>query len=239
MIWNCHVGKKRKLETKSSEAGLTLIESLVAISVIGITAASIGPVVLISTATRVQSQRAEQALQVAEGEIDRVRQIVEQGFIDDGAGGSREYDATDLVIASTPAAIATSVDAAAPNAVGANFDASNYRLAREIDVNDDGTPDFAVQSYRLGDTERAVSGRPVVFEMGVRVYEYDAVDVNSANLENPPDGPARLGTAAGLGERDEKPLAILYTEIVKSDERQSLCEFFEYQGSAPTSLDCS
>ncbi|MDV3352885.1 hypothetical protein QGP82_29695 [Leptothoe sp. LEGE 181152] len=235
MIWNYQFGNKRKLEQQASDVGLTLIESLVAISVIGITAASIGPVILISAATRIQSQQAEQALQVAQSEIDRVRQIVEQGFVDDGPGGSREYNAADLSIASTPMAIATAFDAAAPTNVNPDFDPGNYRIAREIDVDGNGEPDFAVQAYRLGARELANGGRPIAFPMGVRVYAHDAVADGGASETTP----ARLGTAAGFGERDEKPLAVLYTEIVKSDERQSLCDYFTYQGTPPAALDCS
>ncbi|MEA5466005.1 prepilin-type N-terminal cleavage/methylation domain-containing protein [Leptothoe sp. PORK10 BA2] len=235
MTWNYPFGKKRRLRGKSSNAGLTLIESLVAVAVIGITAASVGPVILVSTATRIQSQRAEQALQIAQGEVDRVRQIVEQGFVAD-AGGSREYTAADLSIASTPTGITKSVDAAAPTGPpAAAFNPTDYQVARQIDIDGDGTFDFAVQAYRLGDAEFSDGTRPVAFPMGVRVYEHDAVNGGGTLATTP----ARLGTAAGLGERDEKPLAVLYTEIVKSDERQSLCDYFEYQGSTSSTLDCS
>lgn len=237
MIWNCHFHKQRKLIKTSSNAGLTLLESLVAISVIGITVASIGPVILISAASRVQSQRAEQALQLAQGEIDRVRQIVDQGTVQRTAGATPvEYAAADLLIASTPTAITRSVDALAPTAAAVDFDAANYQVARQIDINNDGTFDFAVQAYRLGDTERSVAGRPVAFEMGVRVYQNDAVTGGGTlGTES-----ARLGPSGGIGDRDRRPLAVLYTEIVKSDERESLCEYFTYQtGSTPVALDCS
>ena len=62
-----------------NNSGLTLIECLVAIAVIGLTAAVMAPVMVFSMATRVQSQRAEQALQIAQGEIDQIRLMAERG----------------------------------------------------------------------------------------------------------------------------------------------------------------
>ena len=112
-----------------------------------------------------------------------------------------------------------------------------------MDVNSDGDADFAIQSFRFGETERSIVSTPGTtpiptnFLMGVRVYEVDAVD--GAALDTTA---ARLNTTAGEGERNEKPLAVLYTEINRSDERQSLCEYFEYRGSTTSSistLDCS
>ncbi|MEM8611465.1 MAG: prepilin-type N-terminal cleavage/methylation domain-containing protein [Cyanobacteria bacterium P01_H01_bin.105] len=230
MKFNRHIGEKIRYRLSNSTSGLTLIESLVAIAVIGITAASIGPVIAISAATRIQSQRAEQALRVAKGEVSRVRQVVEQ---------TNTYTAADLGIASTPVAIADVTAALPPTAANAAFNPANYRIAQIINL-DGGDPEFAVQSFRLGASENNdASGRPVTFQLGVRVYEIDAVTDNAAGLGTTA---ARLGTTAGEAQRKEQPLAVFYTEIIKGDERQSLCEYFEYQGSTTSAiptLDCS
>ena len=65
--------------SKSSVAGFTLIESLVAIIIISITVVAISPPIFWATGTRVQNRRAEQALSIAQGTIDRVRAKVERG----------------------------------------------------------------------------------------------------------------------------------------------------------------
>jgi type II secretory pathway pseudopilin PulG len=70
---------KSNLNPSKTESGLTLIEGLIAIMVISITVIAITPPILWATATRVQNRRAEQALQIAQGEIDRVRTLVERG----------------------------------------------------------------------------------------------------------------------------------------------------------------
>lgn len=238
MKWNRHILRKVWLPSDDSISGLTLIESLVAIAIIGITAASVGPVIVISAATRIQSQRAEQALQIAQGEIDRVRQILEQRIVDDGVGGTAEYSTADLRIASTPTTVTTTpANALGPTAVAGAFNGADYRTARSVDVDGDTVADFAVQAFRFGETERSVGGQPIAFQMGVRVYEIDAIDGTALSTTA-----ARLGTTAGEAERKEKPLAVLYTEVTKSDERQSLCEYFEFKGSTTAAigtLDCS
>ncbi|MEM9817765.1 MAG: prepilin-type N-terminal cleavage/methylation domain-containing protein, partial [Cyanobacteria bacterium P01_D01_bin.6] len=66
----------------SDESGLTLIECVMAIVVVGLMGAAIAPMMVASVATRVQSQKAEQALELAQGEIDRVRIQFEQNNLD-------------------------------------------------------------------------------------------------------------------------------------------------------------
>ncbi|HEY9816414.1 MAG TPA: hypothetical protein V6D20_11525, partial [Candidatus Obscuribacterales bacterium] len=64
---------------RPSESGLTIIESLVAIIMIGIVGAMITPPIVIAVATRLQNQRSQQAYQIAQGELDRVRGLVNNG----------------------------------------------------------------------------------------------------------------------------------------------------------------
>lgn len=56
-----------------SDRGLTLIEVLLAIVMVGVILAAIAPVLALSVATRVQSRKVEQATALAQQEIDRVR----------------------------------------------------------------------------------------------------------------------------------------------------------------------
>ncbi len=67
---------KRKQQPKkspSSQSGFTIIESLVAIVVAGILLAAIAPVIVLSTATRIQSRRIELATRTAKSYIDGVK----------------------------------------------------------------------------------------------------------------------------------------------------------------------
>jgi prepilin-type N-terminal cleavage/methylation domain-containing protein len=59
--------------SKSKQEGFTIIESLVAIVIVSILLAAIGPVIVLSVANRVQARRIETASQAARSYIDGVR----------------------------------------------------------------------------------------------------------------------------------------------------------------------
>lgn len=67
-------------KSPSSDQGLTLIEGLVAILIISAVTTAITPMMFLSVATRVQNRRAEQAVQLAHGQIDQVRVLIDQGL---------------------------------------------------------------------------------------------------------------------------------------------------------------
>ncbi|MEH2274182.1 MAG: hormogonium polysaccharide secretion pseudopilin HpsB [Nostoc sp.] len=67
---------KRKLQQEicpSGESGFTIIESLVALLVVAILLTAIAPVIVLATATRVQSRRVELSTQAAKTFIDSIR----------------------------------------------------------------------------------------------------------------------------------------------------------------------
>ncbi|NEP19267.1 MAG: hypothetical protein F6J97_20620 [Leptolyngbya sp. SIO4C1] len=189
-----------------------------AIAVIAITTAVIAPVMLVSVATRVQSQRAEQALQVAQGEIDRVRLVVER---------NATYGDPELGIASVPSTTTTELTQVSfPTAVQASYDLAQPRVSKGIDIDSDGTNDFAVQTFRM-EGEPDTAGRPVSFDLGVRVYPYAAVESGRANTIEP----VRIGlSSSNVNDNIEGPLVVLYTKITKSDESNSLCEYIDELG---------
>jgi prepilin-type N-terminal cleavage/methylation domain-containing protein len=60
-------------KTKFSQSGYTLIESLVALVVVGILITSVAPMLALTTASRVQARRVDQATQALRAYIDGVR----------------------------------------------------------------------------------------------------------------------------------------------------------------------
>ncbi|MEM7554896.1 MAG: hormogonium polysaccharide secretion pseudopilin HpsB [Cyanobacteria bacterium P01_A01_bin.84] len=64
---------KTNSENDSGESGFTIIESLIAIVVVAILMTAIAPVIVFSTATRVQARRVEMATQAARSFIDALR----------------------------------------------------------------------------------------------------------------------------------------------------------------------
>lgn len=233
--------KNKPNNPHSSEAGLTLIECLVAIAVIAITTASIGPMMVFSVATRVQNQKVEQALQLAQAEIDKVRLTVEQG----GDYGQRLrnlslYAANPAI--SVAANVPVPIEFLASTASVATDSSVAIRQARMVDIDGDGAPDFAIQLFRTTGREVApITGSvstPVVFQIGVRVYDARAAgrQVTTPGLEREEAG---LAFTSGEGERGRRPLAVLYSQIAQGDRNGALCEYFRFAGSAPTGLVCN
>ena len=209
--------KTSPIPTTANEQGLTLIECLVAIIMVALVASAIAPALVISVASRVQSQKAEQALKLAQTEIDRVRVSVER----------REATADDLPLPVEGVADRDIVAVDGPN-YGA-FAAAGARptvtQTRQVDVTGNGENDFAVQIFRSpGGPD--VGGIPIAFAMGVRVYDLDAVD--SGRTGSLLTEPASLGIVSTAGERRERPLAALYTTISVGDTSESLCDYITY-----------
>ncbi|MEO0537989.1 MAG: type II secretion system protein [Cyanobacteria bacterium P01_A01_bin.123] len=221
-----------------TEQGLTLIECLVALVVIALTVGSVTPALVISVATRVQSQKAEQAIEVAQAEIDAVRITLERGNYD-AASVPQSVAALDDTTYSTTT---NSVQGYVGPAYGVLNDASTpYNAlptdqARAVDVDGDGTSDFGVQVFRTPGQDDS-DGNPIAFSMGVRVYDVRAINAQSTG--NLVIDEARIGATGTEGQRGERPLATVYTVLAKGDVEESYCRYIEFLGSTPsTALNC-
>ncbi|MGJ3254647.1 MAG: type IV pilus modification PilV family protein [Elainellaceae cyanobacterium] len=221
----------------SSEAGLTLLECIVSIVVVAITGALITPPLFLATATRLQNQRSDQALQIAQGEVDHIRTLTEQ---------SRHYPTA--LPAVGPANTASVQAYALPDAIASQLKSVNTGCADlydgaqippttllPIDVDGDCESDFLMQFFRtpgVTSTRETTSGtnRPTAFKVGVRVYARNAGD-NLGNLYRDPDTggvvPASLKFTSGEGNQRERPLAVQYTQVTWGDTEFSLCQYHD------------
>lgn len=219
--WPLTLIRRHRLST--SEAGLTLIECVMAIVVLGIVGASIAPMLVISVATRINSQKSEQALQLAQSEVDRIRVLVERG----------EGNADVLPPDTGAATAATAV--AAPDTLEATLaDVDAVTDARQVDLDGDGEADFALQAYT---TKQLVNGDgvPQAFDLGVRVYDIRAFDAGQALSTEE----ASLGLTNNSGDRRRQPLAVLNTTVAYSESGQSFCNYIEFADStAEKPLGC-
>lgn len=196
-----------------------------AIAVVGVTTAVIAPVMVFAIATRVQSQKAEQALQVAQGEVESIRLLVERG-------GDYSSELADYPITSAASVSGTG----APTSAAANLDSTTTNVAKFVNIDDDADNEFAVQVFRTAGL--SVSGVPTAFELGVRVYDNDAITNNSGSLQT---DAASLNFTTGEGERGTRPLAVIYADIFQGDQDNSLCQYRQYIDStaSTTGIDCS
>lgn len=183
----------------SGEEGITLIECLIAIAVVGITSAIILPPLFVAAGTRVQNHRAEQAMQLAQEEINRLQTMsmneVHQNdripatatgnnvyFTMTGAGNPvQDVDppggpwAGELRSPNTTCNTYTPFD---PNNPNAAVDVVPLNNALAIDLDGDCGSDFYMQVFRdfgtYSDREEATrtqpQRRPTIYRAVVRVY---------------------------------------------------------------------
>jgi prepilin-type N-terminal cleavage/methylation domain-containing protein len=226
--------KPPKQNSNLSEQGLTLIECLVAMVIITITVVAITPPIFLATASRIQSRRAEQANQIAQKEIDRVRGIVERG----------DYKEENLPakIGGNPLS-STLPQAAKPDGSKAAAFSSpatctqkgpTYPLATPVasgnvipvDVDGDCVAEYAMQVFRtegcgLTDSTTGLPAPPAAFFLGVRVYAY----VDGETLPDLTTDRANLALTTGrrdTGAATRRPLQTIYTQISRSNTSKAL-----------------
>jgi len=198
----------------SSQQGISLLECLMAITVVSVVISILTPPIFLAVATQIQNRRAEQAIQLAQGEIDRVRSIAEQ----------QEYRDTDL----PPVGSTIVQQQSAPSGTTLDRNSMSATTGLLVDVNGDGTKDFVVQTYRNTGVPDS-NGKTVAFDMGVRVYAA-VITQNYGLLENPPKRSASLQLTTALGAQKRRPLAVMYTTVTHSDDRNSLCNLQTFLG---------
>jgi prepilin-type N-terminal cleavage/methylation domain-containing protein len=223
---------------RSTTQGLTLIECLVAIIMVALISSAIAPALVISVATRVQSQKAEQALTLAQSQIDQIRMLAEQDnlpYVDEP-----DITKTDGKPTFVPkVAVATLEDGKVESQPGPSagipkarkdITSANDTFREELNGNE-----FAVQIYRTHDltssrTRGSVTAtEPVAFALGVRVYDLQAVQTSGAGTLS--NVPIPLGVVGGSGQRGQRPLAALYTTVALSEQGDSFCDLIRFTNS--------
>ncbi|MEL6382667.1 MAG: hypothetical protein AAFQ89_09365 [Cyanobacteria bacterium J06626_18] len=237
-------------QNPDEDSGLTLLETLVAIIVIALTVSAITPAFVLALATRVRSQRIEQAMQLARNEVDNVRLAMELTAVDNPNTAGITETRVDLL----PEDVGTGEprDVPAPTSFIDLEDAKCTRATKpasgeacmvSIDRIDTTAPDkgadFAVQAYRVNSYTPTGSTDPVAFEIGVRVYAYEAIE--NAAAGNLTTVPTSAGLTSGTdGETSSylsAPLAVIYTTIIRSEDREALCEYYQLPDVNPTGTD--
>ena len=216
--------KKPITNPKTEAQGFTLVESLMGILVISVVAVTITPPIVLSTATRVQNRRAEQAMQLAQAEIDRIRVFVEQGTADTAKlpPVPSTIPSNNIANVAAPTTFVNSVTSI--NASRALANASTKAFG--VDIDKDTKPDFYVQIFRDDDANAVVTGATadtlVAFQLGVRVYSKVA-KVGSLQIL-----PASLRLTNSSGSQEFRPLAVAYTTVARSDAKISLEKYKQY-----------
>lgn len=210
----------------SSEQGVTLLECLVAISVIALLGAMITPPLFVAAATRVQNRRAEQAFQLAQAEVDRLRALVVRGQheIRNLPAVVNSLGVNDAPAPTAPSGFLKSIDDTCNTYQGQQIPATQVL---PIDITGDCEPEFLMQVYRTRSADEiSESGgrptyQPIDFDVGIRVYSIRA----EANLGRLSAEPASLQFTTGEGNQRERPLAVLNSDFKWSDQSGALCNY--------------
>jgi prepilin-type N-terminal cleavage/methylation domain-containing protein len=215
-----------------TQSGFTLIESLVAIIIVAIVVIGIIPPLFYATATRVQNRRAEQAAQLAQAEIDKVRAAVEQhaSYTKNGDKDLPPYIGVDIhdekqvappnFKGTAPTKVRSVNTKCLKGDDSTPLLSTDQYIAIDTDGGDECKPEFFVQIFRTGDTPTPTAAKtaPDGFIMGVRVYTSLAANTDFGVLSDFKNRkPAPLRGSQGLGFQATRPMAVLYSTIVRSD----------------------
>ncbi|MEN9217089.1 MAG: prepilin-type N-terminal cleavage/methylation domain-containing protein [Gloeomargarita sp. HHBFW_bins_162] len=204
-----------------AQSGFSLIEALVGIAIVGVTAAMIPPVMMLSVAARAQNQRVEQATRLAQGHMDLIRLRMERG----PAGGTIGAFVADIDRLA-PVAGGASFEEVAPPAASALASAPLCNLKSpttpvgppcRVDIDGNGEADFGLQAFRIRQ-ETAPDGLPISFLFGVRVYPRAVVQGTYSG----PLGIYPAKSRLGAPESASNPLAVQYSRILLPDSSRSL-----------------
>lgn len=202
------------------DRGFTLIESLMGIVILTLILVSLFPPLALIVATRVQNRRAEQAMQLAQGEVDRIRVLVEQGIFNPADPSILPGNTTASSVAEVdaPSTIRNGVRSTSPDCtpIEDNQDIQ-FTQAIQIDLDGDCNADFLLQTFRIDEN---APGLPLgKFKLGVRVYAASARrNLGSLNTEQ-----ASLKLTTGEGGQATYPLAVIATDVIQSDREYALC----------------
>jgi prepilin-type N-terminal cleavage/methylation domain-containing protein len=217
-------------QTSTTEQGLSLLECMMAIVVIGLTAAMITPPLFLAAATRVQNRRAEQSFQLAQGEVDRIQVLVALGQhtparLPFATGGQ-------LGLVTPPTTLSTQLDSVNSTCNTYNDQPLGVNIGRRIDIDGDCQMDYFLQAFRSPGTISSrdnSNSRLTEFKLGVRVYT--ALAANNLGQLRPEQ--ASLQFTNGLGSQTTRPLSVLMTDIYWSDRSSTLCRYNNRVGCTP------
>jgi prepilin-type N-terminal cleavage/methylation domain-containing protein len=205
IILKSNRSKSQQLNKQHYQAGFTIIESLVAIVVLAILMSAIAPVIVLSTATRIQARRVELATQAAKSYAEGV------------AAGNVDLPSD------TIGAVPTKLDDLYC------FDVDGGKCGENLEKQLS-TKDLRVQGYRIG-TGSSEDAKKNGSTLGLRVYRNDALvgggtlQRSDAKSTDPSKQKVTQSTfTGGLGDKT-KPLVEMTTDIAprSTDNYKSLC----------------
>jgi type II secretory pathway pseudopilin PulG len=189
---------------------MTIIETTVALMIITISILASAPPLFMASATRLQNSRTEEAMNLAQQEVEKVRLLIENGnYENKDIPASAKVEASQLEQVAPPKLLC--------------FDFCVADKAKQ-------QGDYLVQTFRDSGITQAGVGpggkeQVVAFRMGVRVY-------HEASKQYMAEGKLQTQVVSPqLNTGDSKaqfPLAVLYVDFVRGDLSSSLERYRDF-----------
>lgn len=215
---------KRQHPSPSSDSGFTIIESLVAIIVVGILMTAIAPTIVLSVATRVQARRIELAADASQSYIDGVRTgTIEIPSLPDNKT-EEELKSYDFSQYDAPQ---QGTLTCAANSYCTSPDVNLYCIDGDTDgsCTINSSKDMIVQSFRYNKSSTEAEDG---YNLGVRVYRADAFDSNRVTelkALKDEDTKKQSTFTGGTGLRSvQTPLMEITTDISNGTNFTDFCE---------------
>jgi type II secretory pathway pseudopilin PulG len=197
---------QRRSQFKSTESGLTLIESLAAIVIFSMAIVAVTPPIMLSMAARVRAHNAEKAMHLAQGEVDRVRVLLEALVAEKDEEEFKKLKAQLPPDEDNNRPQEVAAPTGTTTTCKSNSPPGNAQTAcLEADSN------FAIQTF-ITNRQEPTAGVPEAFWIGVRVYTAGAFSGGGTLTKDP----ASLAFSAA-NNMGSAPLAVQYAPIIVSD----------------------
>ncbi|GAX36383.1 hormogonium polysaccharide secretion pseudopilin HpsB [Nodularia sp. NIES-3585] len=197
--------KQQQNSCPGDESGFTIIESIVALVVAGILLTAIAPVIVISTATRVQARRIELATQAVRTYIDGVRtgsialpETIDPVLTDEAR--NVEDDTEDYLINISKMGV--------PANSTQLYCFKKNGIIDDPDCSADDDNLFYIQAARIVQSSGANDG----YRLGIRVYRADIDFAQDITASNGDTKTTQMTFTGGLGSR-QSPLIEMTTDI--------------------------
>jgi type II secretory pathway pseudopilin PulG len=224
--WLLH--QRKTPSSMAAIAGLTLLEALVAMLIIAVIISVITPPVFVAVATRVYQRKTEQALNIAQQEVDAVRRTISSGDYNAETTSPQYYgkvlppeitNGTRLDTYAAPTAVCNQPSPLAADQLyctGATQAIERGESGGGVGGSADSKSVFYVQVFRTtGSPLKSSDASPGAFRMAVRVYEEQPGPGKTLDTQQAPLT-FTTGTAKRRGATAQ-PLAVLYTEVTRGD----------------------
>lgn len=241
------------------DGGFTIVESLLAVIIVGILLVGIAPVVVLSVATRIQARRVENATQAARTYIEgtratsiqapKAKALLVQGTLANTTGGilfdGLESPAIDSLNSCLTKTAALSNSKCKTNKYINNPDDGATPSLYCFDVDGDGVcsvdslQDVIVQAFRS--TSNATGDDSALgYILGIRVYRADGfVGTDLLKASSSKESQKAATFAGGLGDK-KAPLVEMTTDITirGSDTTKLFPNICARLGNAPKGTSC-